>query len=108
MALYRYFKASEKSSCKLPDPRGPLSRLIPSSSIVSARESAESVGQQGEHSEKGGKGQRYSKLTPELKAKYQQAGSTEHVVAEVTQLLGDGCGYLKSRRSKYSVAIFKN
>ena len=38
MALYRYFQASEKSSCKLPDPRGPLSRLVPSSSIASANE----------------------------------------------------------------------
>ena len=48
---YRYFQASEKSSCKLPNPCGPLSRLIPSSSIVSARESAECVGKQEEHSE---------------------------------------------------------
>ena len=36
MALNRYFQASEKSGCKLPDPGGPLSRLVPSSSIVSA------------------------------------------------------------------------
>ena len=43
MALYRYFQASEKSSCKLPNPRGPLSRLIPSSSIVSAYEKVQSV-----------------------------------------------------------------
>jgi len=28
------FQASEKSSCKLPDPRGPLSRLVPLSSIL--------------------------------------------------------------------------
>ena len=44
-------QALEKSSCKLTDPRGPLSRLIPSSSIIYARESAECVGKQGEHSQ---------------------------------------------------------
>ena len=33
-----YFQVSEKSSCKLPDPRGPLSRLVPLSSIVSTYE----------------------------------------------------------------------
>ena len=37
MALYRYFQTSDKSTT-LPDPRGPLSRLAPSSSIASANE----------------------------------------------------------------------
>jgi len=43
MALYRYFQASEKSSCKLHDPHHPLSRLVPLPSIISANEKVQSV-----------------------------------------------------------------
>ena len=68
MALYRYFQASEKSSCKLPDPRGPPSRLVPSSSIVSANEKVQSALESKECTQSGWKGQRYSKLSPEQKA----------------------------------------
>ena len=64
------FQASEKSSCKLTDPRGPLSRLIPSSSIVSVYEKVQSVLESKERTQSGRKGQRYSKLAPKLKAKY--------------------------------------
>ena len=35
MSLLRYFKASSDTT-KLPDPRGPLSKTVPSSSIESA------------------------------------------------------------------------
>ena len=35
MSLLRYFKASSNTT-KLPDPRGPLSKTVPSSSIESA------------------------------------------------------------------------
>ncbi len=38
MALYRYFKLHSDS--KLPDPRGPLSKEVPSTSIASAKEAA--------------------------------------------------------------------
>ena len=76
MALYRYFQASEKSSHKLPDPRGPLSRLVPMSSIASA-EKVQSVLESKERTQSGQKGQRYSKLSPKLKAKYQQAGYSQ-------------------------------
>jgi len=75
MALYRYFQASEKSSCNLTDPRGPLTRLIPSSSIVSACEKVQSVLESEERTQSGRKGQRYSKLALELKAESWQAGS---------------------------------
>jgi len=98
MALYQYFQASEKSSCKLPDPHGPLSRLIPSS-IVSAYEKVQSVLESKERTQSGRKGQRYSKLAPKLKTEYQQAGSRAHrgcysqvTCQKVTQLLCDECG----------------
>jgi len=90
MALYRYFQASEKSSYKLPDPRGPLSRLIPSSSIVSAYKEVQSVLESKERTQSGRKGQCYSKLAPELKNISRRAA--EHVVAEVTRLLGNWYG----------------
>ena len=80
MAPYRYFQASEKSSCKLPDPRGPLSRLVPSSSIISANEC---VGKQGAHSE--WKGQCYSKLSPKVKAEIGRQAA-EHGVAATVRL----------------------
>ena len=35
MSLYRYFSAVDKTS-KLPDPSGPLSKVVPSSSIEAA------------------------------------------------------------------------
>jgi len=75
MALYQYFQALEKSSCELLDPRGPLSRLIPSSSIVSAYKKVQSVLESKERTQSGLKGRHYSKLAPELKAENRQAGS---------------------------------
>jgi len=72
MALYRYFQASEKSSCKLSDPRGPLSRLVPSSSIASANEKVQSVLESKGCTWRGRKGQRYSKRT---EGRNRQAGS---------------------------------
>ena len=103
MALYRYFQASEKSSCKLPDPRGPLSRLIPSSSIVSARESAECVGKQGEHSE-WAKGttlfQARSRTEGRISAGRQQ--STSWLRLPGTRLLGEVGGASTARRRRSS------
>jgi len=94
MALNRYFQASEKSGCKLPNPGGPLSRLVPSSSIVSANEKVQSVLESKERTQSGRKG-RYSKLSPELKAEI-GSRAAEHGVAatvsQVTRSLGDGCG----------------
>ena len=96
MALNRYFQASEKSSCKLPNPRGPLSRLVPSSSIVSANEKVQSVLESNDRTQSGQKGQRYAKLSPKLKAEidWQAAEHTTTVrlYAIVGQLLGDGTG----------------
>ena len=58
----------EKSGCKLPDPGGLLSRLVPSSSIVSANEKVQSVLESKDRTQSGRKGQRYAELSPELKA----------------------------------------
>ena len=96
MALHRYFQASEKSSCKLPDPHGPLSRLVPSSSILSANEKVQSVLDNKEGTQSGRKGQRYSKLSPELKAEIDRQAAEHGVAATVRlyakRLVGDGCG----------------
>ena len=89
MALYQYFQASEKSSRKLPDPRGPLSRLVPASSIVSANEKVQSVLESKERTQSGRKEQRYSKFSPELKA---EIGRAATVRLYAKRLLGDGCG----------------
>jgi len=100
MALNQYFQASEKSSCKLPDPRGPLSRLLPSSSIVSANEKVQSVLESNDRTRSGQKGQRYAKLSPKLKAEIGWRA------ARLCAIVGQ-CK-LRSRRSKYGVAILKN
>ena len=42
MALYRYFKVHSADSI-LPDPRGPLSKKVPSIAIASANEEVKSV-----------------------------------------------------------------
>ena len=86
MALYRYFQTSEKSSRKLPDPRGPLSRLVPASSIVPANEKVQSVLESKERTQSGRKGQRYSKLSPELKA-----GMGRQAAEHTAWLLRSGC-----------------
>jgi len=83
MPLYRYFQASEKSSCKLPDPRGTLSRLVPSSSIVSANEKVKSVLESKERTQSGRKGQHYSKLSPKMKAKTSRQAAEQDVAATV-------------------------
>jgi len=78
MALNRYFQASEKSSCKLPNPRGPLSRLVPSSSsIVSANEKVQCVGKQGSHSE-WAKGTTLRQALSRTEGRNRQAGSRAH------------------------------
>jgi len=65
---------------------GPLSRLVTSSSIVSANEKVQSVLESKERTQSGRKGQRYSKLSPELKAGMGRQAA-EHGVA-ATDLLG--------------------
>ena len=42
MALYKYFKP--KPSIVLPDPEGPLSKIVPSSTIEAVNKSVEKVG----------------------------------------------------------------
>jgi len=84
MALNRYFQASEKSSCKLPDPRGPLSRVVP---IVSANEKVQSVLESKDGTQSGRKGQRYAKLSPELKAEIGRRAA-EHATVKLYATVG--------------------
>jgi len=67
--------------------------IVPSSSIVSANEKVRSVLESKERTQRGRKGQRYSKLSPELKAEIGRQAA-EHGVAALyaKRLLGDGCG----------------
>ena len=88
------FKLRRNLVATVTDPGGPLSRLIPSLSIVSVYKKVQSVLESKEHTQSGRKGQRYSKLAPELKAEYQQASSRARrgCYSQVIRLLGDGCG----------------
>ena len=64
MSLLRYFKSS--SDTKLPDPRGPLSTTVPSSSIAAANAEVKRVIETEENSD-GRKRGHYEKFSTELK-----------------------------------------
>ena len=59
MVLYRYF-CSANNDRKLPDPRGPLSKTIPSSAIASANSEIKTLKSEDR------KRDQYAKLTPKL------------------------------------------
>ena len=65
MSLLRYFKASSDTT-KLPNPRGPLSTTVPSSSIESANAEVKQVFETEESSDRW-KGGYYEKFSPELR-----------------------------------------
>ena len=65
MSLLRYFKASSDTT-KLPDPCGPLSMTVPSSSIESANTEVKRVIETEESSDRRRRGQ-YEKFSPELR-----------------------------------------
>ena len=65
MSLLRYFKASSDTT-KLPDPRGPLSKTVPSSSIESANTEMKRVIETEESSDRRKRGH-YEKFSPELR-----------------------------------------
>ena len=65
MSLLRYFKASSDTT-KLPDPRGPLSTTVPSSSIESANAEVKRVIETEESSDRQKRGH-YEKFSPELR-----------------------------------------
>ena len=88
MALYRYFQASEKSGCKLPDPGGPLERLVPSSSVVSANEKVQNVLESKDRTQSGRKGQRYAKLSPELKAEIDRRAAEHAATVRLYAIVG--------------------
>ncbi len=79
MSLLKYFKRAEKGETNgLPDPQGPLSEIIPSSSISAANSEVEKCG----HLEaaSGKKRSHYAKFTPEQKAEV-GCRAAEHGVA---------------------------
>ena len=78
MALYRYIQTSDTSTT-LPDPRGPLSRLVPLSSIASANEKVKDLWKNEERIA-GRKGTRYLK---ELKAEIGRRAAEHGVSATV-------------------------
>ena len=61
--LHRYFTPQTRSEC-LPDPRGPLSREIPSSAITAANSEVKAILGNESKKERG----HYHKLSPEIKA----------------------------------------
>ena len=79
MALFKYFKTAVIGTGTLPDPHGPLSRKVPSSTIVEANRQVLEV------IEKKGRGE-YNKLSPEdnmAVGKY----ASEHGVAKAMRRL---------------------
>jgi len=115
MALYLYFQASEKSSCKLPDPRGPLLEI--NTFVVDRiclRENAECVGRQGAHSE-WAKGttllQARSRTEGQKSAGWQQSTSwllQSGYMLKGYPIFGRWVWLIKSWWSKYGVAILEN
>ena len=71
MALLQYFQASDKSNYKLPDPRSPLSRVVPVLSIASAKKVKSLI----DKKHTSGR-QSYVKVCPELKAKIGKRAAT--------------------------------
>ena len=76
MALYRYFKASDT---KLPDPRGPLSKEVPSTAIAAANGEVKHVVELQRGKTRGP----YTKFTPEQKAEIGKRAAEHGVVATV-------------------------
>ena len=74
MALYRYF-CSANDDRKLPDPRGPLSKTIPSSAIASANFEIKALTQS--------EGGQYAKLTPELRFEVGKRAAEHGVAATI-------------------------
>ena len=78
MALYRYFKVHSADSI-LPDPRGPLSKKVPSTAIASANEEVKSVVQQPAKRARGP----YTKFTAEQRATIGKRAAEHGVAATV-------------------------
>ena len=76
MALYRYFK--QHSNDKLPDPQGPLSIEVPSTSVVSANEEVRRV-----VSKEPAKRGPYTKFTAEQTAEIGKRAADYGIVAAI-------------------------
>ena len=77
MALYRYFQA--KTDAQLPDPRGPLSKELPSTAILCANREVTNVLQLQQTKSRGP----YTKFTPEEKAEIGKRAAEHGVAATV-------------------------
>ena len=73
---------------QLPDPGGLLSRLVPSSSIVSANEKVQSVLESKDRTQSGQKGQRYAELSPELKAEIGRRAAEHAATVRLYAIVG--------------------
>ena len=80
MSLLNYFKASGDTA-KLPDPRGPLSTKVPSSSIESANAKVKQVIESGKSSPDRQKRGCYEKFSPELKLQIGKRAAENGVAA---------------------------
>ncbi len=78
MALYRYFKV-EKGG--LPDPHGPLAKIVPSSSIAAANSEVQAARESSLPDRK--KRGSYAKYTPEQKALIAKRAAEHGVVATI-------------------------
>ena len=76
MTLYSYFKASDT---KLPDPRGPLSKEVPSTAIAAANGEVNHMVKLQRGKTRG----RYTKFIPEQKAEIGKQAAEHGVVATV-------------------------
>ena len=81
--LQKYFTPQTRSEC-LPDPRGPLSREIPSSAITAANSEVKAILGNESKKERG----HYHKLSPEIKADLGKYASVNGVVAMPALLTG--------------------
>ena len=80
VALLRYFKPNGDTGAMLPDPRGPLAKQVPSTSITSASEEVKDVLAQGTEPTKRGA---YAKFTPAQKAGIGKRAAEHGVAATV-------------------------
>ena len=100
MALYRYFKASDT---KLPDPRGPLSKDVPSTAIAAANGEVKHVVELQRGKTRGP----YTKFTPEQKAEIGKRAAEHGVVATVRYYEKRFPGNTRSvRKWAWSAGIF--
>ena len=79
MALLKYFKRETSENNGLPDPSGPLTKSVPSTSIAAANLNVRSIIESQNRQKRGN----YGKFTPEQKAMIGKRAAEHGVVAAV-------------------------